>query len=558
MKKLLSSLDDVEILNESGHPTEVIGYGALSQVRKVRLKSTGKMYAMKEMDLRTIHPNDVKNINREVKTQYLLDHPNIVKLHDNFMAPDQKLYLLLEYCDNNNLFHYIQKSRLDEKAIHKFFYQTVQAIEYIHKRKIMHRDLKPENILLDKNFNVKVCDFGWCAEYNENERRQTLCGTNEYMAPEILLGNAQDLGIDIWALGILLYEMYHKKAPFTGRNPVDIKKAVLAGKLVFKASPMCLEAQDLIKVILQNDPKKRPSIEALYSHPYFHKFPFFRLVSDDIKTIAAKNSRRSYVGGEEKSTINNTLAKRTRVPSPGQARVNGGSTMPTFTSNLTTITEEKSPSKESRFQPASILPKTITSGSTSNIQAPYSTAMAPQNVVIADWRSSPSSQNISFTQSSLTSGPRSLNSSQILTQSGTSIAGQPVATSFGSTPPLSQVSPPLGTAQPTYDFSKKFGSIATTTESKASHYESPKIIGDLPRYSTDPARPSPVNQFGNDKILAGTGTYQSSTVSYQPYAPLQPSYSTSASSTLVLLRTWDVDRHHRPRFRPTVRHHNHW
>lgn len=86
----------------------------------------------------------------------------------------------------------------------------------------MHRDLKPENVLLDKNFNVKVCDFGWCAEFNENERRQTFCGTSEYMAPEILAQKTQDFGIDIWSLGILLYEMYHKKAPFTGRSPKDI------------------------------------------------------------------------------------------------------------------------------------------------------------------------------------------------------------------------------------------------------------------------------------------------------------------------------------------------
>lgn len=319
MQKLLKSMADVEIVKDSGDPNDLIGYGALSQVRKCKHKSTGKFYALKEMDLKQIHPNDIKNITREVRTHIFLDHPNIVKLYDHYTDPKNVLYLLLEYCDNNNLFHFIQKSRIDEKVIHKFFYQTVQAIEYIHKRKIMHRDLKPENILLDKNFNVKVCDFGWCAEYNENERRQTFCGTNEYMAPEIVDSKSQDFGIDIWALGILLYEMYHKRAPFTGRSPQDIMKAIKERRLVFKANPMCKEAQDIIDKILQIDPKKRLTIEQIYAHPYFHKFPFFRLMTNDSKTIAAKNTRSSYVGGEEGRELMNTLGKKVRAPSPGRS-----------------------------------------------------------------------------------------------------------------------------------------------------------------------------------------------------------------------------------------------
>lgn len=320
MQKLLTSLNDVEIVKDPGSQNDLLGYGALSMVRKVRHKPTGKLFALKEMDLKAIHPNDVKNIKQEVKTHIGLDHPNIVKLYDNHMSKDHILSLLLEYCDNNNLFHYIQKHKVDEKVIHKFFYQTLQAIEYIHQRKIMHRDLKPENILLDKNFNVKVCDFGWCAEYNEDERRQTFCGTNEYMAPEIFETKTQDFGIDIWALGILLFEMYHKRAPFTGKSPSDMLNAIRRRKLVFTANPMCHEAKDLIDKILQIDPKRRITIEGMYHHPYFSKFPFFRLKSNDSKTIAAKNSRSSYIRQDDERELQNSLMKKNRAPSPGHQR----------------------------------------------------------------------------------------------------------------------------------------------------------------------------------------------------------------------------------------------
>ena len=96
----------------------------------------------------------------------------------------------------------------------KFFYQTCLAMDYLHTRKIMHRDLKPENLLLDENLNIKLCDFGWSVEFNENEHRKTLCGTYEYMAPEIYYGDKQTVKTDVWALGILLYELMHGRPPF--------------------------------------------------------------------------------------------------------------------------------------------------------------------------------------------------------------------------------------------------------------------------------------------------------------------------------------------------------
>ena len=162
-KELFTSLEDLEFISPKNSPTDILGFGALSQVRKVRLRSNGEIYALKEMNLNAIHQNDIKNIEREVKLQRQLEHPNIIHLYGSLNTRENMMYLLLEYAENNNLFHYIQKNNVDEKNIHRLFFQTLQGIEYIHKKNIMHRDLKPENILLDKKFNAKICDFGWCA-----------------------------------------------------------------------------------------------------------------------------------------------------------------------------------------------------------------------------------------------------------------------------------------------------------------------------------------------------------------------------------------------------------
>ena len=99
-----------------------------------------------------------------------LDHENIIKFHDYFVF-EENVYIILDYAENGNLYSYIQKKKvLLESEIYKFFVQTCQALEYLHKNNIMHRDIKPENLLIDKNYNIKLCDFGWSAQ-NINDKR---------------------------------------------------------------------------------------------------------------------------------------------------------------------------------------------------------------------------------------------------------------------------------------------------------------------------------------------------------------------------------------------------
>merc|ERR1712048_1283535 len=130
------------------------------------------------------------------------------------------LYIVMEYAENGNLYKQMSKQgTFHEKDAFNIFSQTCLGIEFLHKQNIIHRDLKPENLLIDKKKRIKICDFGWSAEASNNSiQRKTFCGTYDYMAPEVMLGKPQSFAVDIWCLGILLYELLHGKSPYFNVN----------------------------------------------------------------------------------------------------------------------------------------------------------------------------------------------------------------------------------------------------------------------------------------------------------------------------------------------------
>ena len=120
----------------------------------------------------------------------------------------------MEYAHNGTLFQTIKNKQMqDEKTAFTHFIQAASAVLFLHENNLVHRDLKPENLLVDENNIVKLGDFGWCVELTLGNR-VTFCGTYEYMAPEILKEKPYNQGIDIWSLGILLYELLHGFSPF--------------------------------------------------------------------------------------------------------------------------------------------------------------------------------------------------------------------------------------------------------------------------------------------------------------------------------------------------------
>jgi serine/threonine protein kinase len=133
-----------------------------------------------------------------------------------------------------NLFQVVRKSKaMDEVQALRLFYEVCKAVGYLHERKLVHRDIKPENILIGEKGEIKLCDFGFCAPYGMGEERQTLCGTKEYLCPEIILGQQQNEKVDIWCLGVLLFEMLHKRIPFNGQSIPQLMASIKEMKVCF-------------------------------------------------------------------------------------------------------------------------------------------------------------------------------------------------------------------------------------------------------------------------------------------------------------------------------------
>lgn len=123
----------------------------------------------------------------------------------------------------------------------------------MHQRKFSHRDIKPENIVFDSDFNPKMIDFGWVADLDEKKQRNSLCGTFEYMSPEIIRLESHDHKNDVWALGILFYEMLHGNPPFKARSLKEIREALDLSSIMIKKS-LHKETKNLLKKVLQDDP----------------------------------------------------------------------------------------------------------------------------------------------------------------------------------------------------------------------------------------------------------------------------------------------------------------
>jgi len=211
---------------------KLLGEGAYARVFIVRAKDTGKDYAMKVMEKKFImKEGKLKEVKMERDVLSTISHPNICRLFFSFHDED-RLYMVLDLCPAGELAKLIRYSRdeklrgpnraISEDQTRFYLAETISAVQHLHSVGILHRDIKPENVLIASNGHVKLTDFGTAKDLkaaaaaapNEPPRKDTFCGTAEYVSPEVLQDMESDVGADLWALGVMTHAMLVGKTPF--------------------------------------------------------------------------------------------------------------------------------------------------------------------------------------------------------------------------------------------------------------------------------------------------------------------------------------------------------
>ena len=258
----------------------MLGQGTFSTIYLYKNKITQKLFAVKHIYKNKILET-IKSLNnfKEIEIHKKLIHDNIIRLYTSRETKDN-YDLLLEYAPKGNIFQLIlQKQNFSEIECFSYFIQIVNAIYFLHEKNIIHRDIKPENILIFEKNKIKLCDFGW-SNYNNINNGTSFCGAFEYMSPEMINGESYNKSIDIWSLGILLYEMYFGFPPFRA-NPQSNDKTneifnnILNKKISFDCGKKIdKNMKNLILKMLEKNNKKRFCIKDILMHNWVKKFEY--------------------------------------------------------------------------------------------------------------------------------------------------------------------------------------------------------------------------------------------------------------------------------------------
>lgn len=234
---------------EIGKP---LGKGKFGRVYLVKERTSGFICALKVLYKSELQQGSgvEKQVRREIEIQSNLRHPNILRLYGHFHDP-KRIFLILEFAGQGELYKLLRKAtRFPEWKAAQYVAQMASALRYLHRKHVIHRDIKPENILVGIHDEIKISDFGWSV-HAPNHRRATLCGTLDYLPPEMIKSGSKDNWydekVDLWSLGVLTYEFLVGEAPFED-IPVMTQRRIARAEMTIPAfvSP---EARDLIKKV---------------------------------------------------------------------------------------------------------------------------------------------------------------------------------------------------------------------------------------------------------------------------------------------------------------------
>ncbi|KAF7700549.1 putative cell cycle serine/threonine-protein kinase CDC5 like protein [Cucumispora dikerogammari] len=308
---------------------KTLGKGAFAVVFEAINTSTNEKVAIKSVNINNLSEKSLKKLDSEILIQSNLNHERIVKLYRTFSMKSlptkikQKdmieivncdyVFLVLELCQPHSLSDLLKNTkhgRFSKNLVKRLGKQIFEALIYMHSHSVVHRDIKLSNILMDSERNIKIGDFGLAALVSSGEKKTTICGTPNYIAPEVLtsgrkineegLSTGHSFEVDIWSVGIALYVMLIGTPPFSKSTAADIYKEIRKSPLTFK-NEIDEESKDLLRRLLDKNPATRLPIEESLSHKFFREMSTTTIINDLRKNI--KNKQLIKVPGIKKDFL---------------------------------------------------------------------------------------------------------------------------------------------------------------------------------------------------------------------------------------------------------------
>lgn len=265
---------------------KTVGKGSFGEAVLVRSKADGRRYIVKAIESAAMSPKEKRDVQNEIKILAAVNHPNIVRYHEHF-DDGTIIFIAMEYADGGDLSSRIKDAKksepakpFDPKLAMFWFLQICMALKYLHDNHILHRDLKTANIFLTSKNVVKLGDFGISTVLqNTMACAKTVCGTPYYFSPELCQSKPYNNKSDVWALGVVLYEMLTLSRPFNAKTLKDLVRKIVVGQYDAVPSSVPVEIRTLCASLLQVNPAVRPSINRILESGY---------VQDSLRSFSAE------------------------------------------------------------------------------------------------------------------------------------------------------------------------------------------------------------------------------------------------------------------------------
>ncbi|NXL25610.1 PLK2 kinase, partial [Setophaga kirtlandii] len=249
---------------------KVLGKGGFAKCYEMTDLTTNKVYAAKIIPhSRVAKPHQREKIDKEIELHRMLNHRHVVQFY-HYFEDRENIYILLEYCSRRSMAHILKARKvLTEPEVRYYLRQIVSGLKYLHEQEILHRDLKLGNFFINENMELKLGDFGLAARLEPLEhRRRTICGTPNYLSPEVLNKQGHGCESDIWALGCVMYTMLLGRPPFETTNLKETYRCIREARYSLPSS-LLAPAKHLIASMLSKNPEDRPSLDEIIRHEFF-------------------------------------------------------------------------------------------------------------------------------------------------------------------------------------------------------------------------------------------------------------------------------------------------